>query len=205
MKQLCFISLCALMMVPSYSQQPEETSKKGEWFVTSYFGNATLEVENTFKTTAQVAGGALGRQMPLGDNLSLIAALELQRVRADVELEGSNTFLANNYAKLPVLVELGPQVANTTKLYVQAGPYASYLFVASLEQVAENVDIEDTNLGFSIGIQAGAGLAHQFTDFLSLRLGLLAQTDLLESYNNDSPQFRLRDIYAFQLGAGIKI
>jgi hypothetical protein len=193
------------MMVPSYSQQPEEAYNTSEWFVTSYFGNATLEVENTFKTIAQVAGGALGRQLPLGDNLSLIAALELQRVRADLDLEGSNTFLANNYAKLPILVELSATVTSATKLYVQAGPYASYLFLATLEQVAENVDVDDTNLGFSFGIQASAGLAHQFTDFLSLRLGLLAQTDLFESYNNDSPQFKLRDVYAFQLGAGIKI
>lgn len=198
--------LCALQTGAFFAQEQSFSEEKsGEWFVDTYFGTVTLEAEDSFKVNGNVTGGTIGREFILNENFSLLSGLEHLRTRADFQNQNQQVFLNNNYIRIPINLKYGYLFSEKTSVYVEGGIYGGYLYTSKFEIIAENFDDKERGLGFNFGLHAGVGIKHQLNEYFNMSLGFISQGDFATSFENDMPEYRLSDLYAFRLSAGIML
>ncbi|MBT0608859.1 outer membrane beta-barrel protein [Aequorivita echinoideorum] len=205
MKLYIFI-FCGLITSIFYAQeQPSNLDKNGEWFVNSYFGTVTIEAEDSFKVNGNVAGGTVGREFILNENFSLLTGIEHLRSWTDFQNQNQQIFLKNNYIKIPINFKLGYLFSEKTSAFAEVGVYGGYLYTSKVEIISENFEDREKGLGFNFGLHAGVGIKHQLNEYFSMSLGFISQGDFATTFDDDTPEYKLSDLYAYRLSAWVKL
>ena len=202
MKNLFFILILLFQSTILFSQETLETvDAKGEWFVNNYFGVAVLEAEDFFKTNAIAVGGMIGREFYLTKNYSLLAGLEHQRLMTDV----SGIYVQNMFLNLPLGFRFYSSTEKPTSVFIDGGLYAGYLYNSKVEDVIADNEDSESGEGFNFGAWTTLGVQHRLNDSFNVRLGLQMQTDLFQSYADDVLKYKIKGVYAFQIGLGYRL
>jgi len=199
---LLFFASCSL-----FSQEGNNMGNKGDWIVVVDAGFAALEAEDNFKVSATAQGALIGKEFIIQDNASIITGIGVENVRADFNDEmGRLVFLKNSHIYLPVGVRLFYDKTQKVSLFADLGIYGSYLLKSKVEVVSDDIDDSKNGLGFNFGIQASLGAKFKFiNDQNSISIGLKSKTDMVSGYRNSVQEFKMTDLYVFQLGLNLQL
>ncbi len=201
MKKALLILICIFFMHSSNAQiEYPQNQNKGEWIVTNYFGYVILEVENTYKTNATIYGGTFAKEFKLSESYSILAGVEHMRVRSDIQLDGENAFISQNFLQVPVNIRMHVGEDRTT-LYLDLGLYGAYLYKSKVEIILEGFDETEKGLGFNFGLAGGFGVSHVVAQNLKFQFGIHTQKDVLQSYKD--AKIEISELYALRLGVTI--
>jgi len=202
MKNLIIFISC---LVISFSQAQDDDNYNGEWLVTNQFGTATIEADNAFKINASVFEGFLGREFFINKKSSLITGLEFLRVKGDFsDIEGGQLFLNNNHINIPIRYRFYGSAENPLVMYGDFGVYGSYLYKSEIENISENIEIDETGLGFNFGVEVHIGLKYRFEKY-SFNIGFKYKSDFATSYKDSKQKIELNDFYTIQLGLAFNL
>jgi len=180
-----------------------KTPLKGDWIATAYFGNATLKAEDKFKVNANIAGGFLGKEFLLNNRYSIITGITNMHVRANFyNIDLGQVFVTNNSLQIPLTFHFNGSVLEKTSYYIGAGIYGSFLYSSTFENEVQDREVEEKKLGFNFGLLGDVGIRHQFNDIFNLNIGMRTFGDQLSAYKGDKQEFKLTNVYLFEIGAG---
>lgn len=204
MKTFLNLAFCLFIFVQLNAQNETIESQKGDWLATTYLGFGTVEVENSFKTNAFIVGGFLGKEFRISESCLIVSGLDHFRMKSDFTILGETAYLSQNFIQLPVKLR---NVYNKENLsfFVEAGIYASHLYLSRTEIISQEINEKETGLGFNFGLTAGMGMKYYLTDRYNVNFGFKTQSDLFQSYENNTPEVSLNEMYLFQLGIGFRI
>ncbi len=207
MKKIILLCLLVIHTFSIYSQENEvNKTNKGEWIVSNYIGLATLENEGNFKVNGNIIGGMIGKEFILSNTFSLVTGIETLRVKSDFSnTGGQQLYLKNSYLKIPVGIRYRYTASEKTSFFIDGNLYGAYLYNSKIENEALNIKETEKDLGANFGIQAIIGLHHQLDEILSFNIGINTQSDLFTIYNNSVSDYKLKDLYAIQIGIGAKL
>jgi hypothetical protein len=200
-----FLIFVLFVTLNAFSQ--DDLGSRGDYFTNLFFGNATIESENSYKINGDVVGGSLGKEFILSKPLSLITAVEYMRIQYEIP-ETTNTsplFQVNNFMKIPVLLRYGHQFADKSTIYAETGMYVASLYKLKVENIALNSSQKKNNVGYNFGLQMNLGFNYRLSDIYSFGFGLNAQADLFEFYNESVSEIKIVEMYSFQLRIGAKL
>ena len=207
MKKMILLCLLVIQSLILYSQESKENNtNKGEWIVSNYIGLSTLENEDNFKINGNVIGGMIGKEFILSNTFSLVTGIETLRVKSDFSnTDSQQLYLKNSYLKIPVGIRYRYTASEKTSFFIDGNLYGSYLYNSKTENEALNIKETEKDLGANFGIQAIVGLHHQLDEILSFNIGINTQSDLFTIYDNSVSDYKLKDLYAIQVGIGAKL
>lgn len=188
--------LLAAAMVGQEAILPTET--KGSWSFVTYFGNATLQ-ENESKYGVRFLGGGIRRNFPLTSSLQLQLGLEGYRAQGNPP-DSLQFYTTHQYVKAPVALGWSSSMTALGKLQVRAGLFAAHHIQTRREPPTESPTIKVSSPGTVVGLEAGFGVALAMTQRLEFLLGLHYQSDLTGWYQAGVPELRLQDVYAVSFG-----
>lgn len=210
MNKLSNFIIFIILISPNFLFSQDESlegNHKGDWMLFMDIGFATIEAEDSFKANGNVGQFFFGKEFLVGDRSSLITGLEVTRMKTDFNNEtGQQVFLSNNYLNLPISYRLTYDRQEKLSFYADLGISASYLFNSKVEIVSDDFDNSENGLGFNFGIQASLGAKFKFiNDQSSISFGLKSKTDMVSSYKNSVQEFKMTDLYVFQLGLNFQL
>ncbi len=185
----------------------ENLASKGDYFGNLFFGNATIESENTYKVNADAVGGSVGKEFILSKQLSLIVAVEHLRIQYEIPVttNSSQLFQVNNFIKIPVLLRYRHEFIEKSTIYAETGIYAASLYKLKVENIALNSSQKENNVGYNFGLQLNVGFRYQLSDIYSFEFGLNSQADLFQAYDDSVSDIKIVELYSFQLRIGAKL
>ncbi|HEX9981413.1 MAG TPA: hypothetical protein VGB50_12700 [Flavobacterium sp.] len=196
-----------VLLIISFSAKAQENSEgneKGLWSANTFFGICNVEAKDTYKINANVYGANLGREFYISRNMSVLTLLEHQTVTGDYTLGDARAFQTNKLIKVPVSTRFYTDRKAVTSLYIEIGLYGSYLYHGESEIVSEDISTSDSNLGTELGVLLNAGVSHQVSDWLAVRLSLAGQNAVMANGSDNTPDTKISNLYAFNLGAAIR-
>ncbi|MBA3987392.1 MAG: outer membrane beta-barrel protein [Flavobacteriales bacterium] len=202
-KALLLLSFCFPLCF--FAQSTISIESNGKWLFSNYFGYATIELEDTFKSNSTVYGGFIGKEFKIKESFSIASGIEHLRINTDYITSIEQLHTTFNFIQLPVQARLKYQPQNQTDLYFDIGIYGSYLYNSKVENILLNVEDNESDLGFNFGVKSSLGLIHNLNSNLYANLGISSQADLFQSYKNDNLKLKIKDLYAFHFGVGINL
>lgn len=207
LKKISLICSFLILTISVYSQQNEIiTDEKGDFFAKTFFGVGTLEAKDNFKVNANYTGGSIGKVFLLDDLFTISVAIQNLRVSGDyASLITNNLFLTNSYLQVPVTAGIREKLSENTSVLINVGSIVSYLYKSKLENIQNNIDESESGLGTNFGVLADVALKHHLNDRFSLSLGFKTQAETFKISDGGNQEFSLNEMYAFELGVGIKL
>jgi len=194
-----------IISLNSFSQ--ESLNKKGDYFANYFFGNATIVSDNEYKVTADVVGGAIGKEFILDKQFSIITAIEYMRIQNEIPQanNAAQLFLVNNFIKIPVLIRYGFDIMEKSTLYAETGIYGASLYKSKVENIALSSTKKETTIGYNLGLDINIGFKQQLNSIYSFNFGLNSQADIFQSYDNSRADLKIVEVFTFELGFGVKL
>lgn len=188
--------LVAIGMSGQPTNIPKET--KGSWSFVSYFGNATLQEDDT-KYGVRFLGGGIRRNLPLTSSLQLQFGLEGYRAQGN-RPDSLQLYTTHQYVKAPVAFGWSSSMNPFGRVQLRGGLYAAHHIQTRREPSTDSPTIKVSSPGSVVGLEAGFGVALAMTQRIQFLFGLQYQSDLAGWYKVDVAEVRMQDVYAVSFG-----
>jgi hypothetical protein len=198
-----------LLFIPfiSYTQEVTEGSFDSNGFIefNSSLGFSTITLKDNFKTNASIVEGVLSKEVLISKRFSIVPGIGILKINTDfIDIEGNQSHLTNDLIIIPFNLRYNTSTISDFMPYFEAGVYGSYLFKSVVEIERINKNDKENKLGGSIGLQATIGIQQIINEKFFFRLSFNTKGDIIQFNKNSKPNFKINELYALQLGFGIR-
>ena len=202
MKRFNYSLIIAIAVIcNSYSQEDKRNSKL---YINSSIGFATLEISGPFKMNSVSKELFIGLDLfNIKEDIVLYSGFEYTDISGSFSNSEVDTFIKNKNVGALVMIRYLKKGANNLDFFIDAGAYSSYLFQS--ETLALGQTNSENSIGFNFGLKANIGAAFKFDEIWEFTIGLSTKADFANNTKKDLYEYKITELYAFNIGFLISI
>lgn len=199
MKKNLIAAILSAFSVVIYAQEKntEVFKTKTQFIMKLKMGYSGLDIEDIHKVNGNTSQLELLASSKLNNKMRLEYGLGISEFRGNHQMFESFTDINNQYIRVPVNLIYSKEFSNNASVFSGLGLYGSYLYKSKLFD-----EIEDKNLGISLGVNLLLGIRFPITSEIETSLNFEYQYDLNEIKGNNVP-VNQKLIYSNLLTIGI--
>lgn len=200
MKKNLIVTILSLLsaIINAQEKNPEKVfNAKTQFIMKLKMGYSGLDIEDIHKVNGNTSQLELLVSNKLNNKMRLEYGLGISEFRGNHQILDSYTDINNQYIRVPVNLIYSKEFGNNASVFSGLGLYGSYLYKSKLFD-----EIEDKNLGISLGVNIQLGIRFPITSEIETSLNFEYQYDLNEIKGNNVP-VNQKLIYSNLLTIGI--
>lgn len=185
MKKKLITTILIAFSVVIYSQEKNTEgvfNAKTQFIMKLKMGYSGLDIKDFHKVNGNTSQLELLVSSKLNNKTRLEYGLGISEFRGNHQILDSYTDINNQYIRVPVNLIYSKEFSNNASVFSGLGLYGSYLYKSKLFD-----EIEDKNLGISLGVNLQLGIRFPITSEIETSISFEYQYDLNEVKGNDFP------------------